>query len=83
MNTLQSLPSLTAALKAQYKSVPKRYEMSTATLRRIEWMMGNYFKPCESKSSTLWGIKTVINEALPLNEIKLIYSEEIDDWLKA
>jgi hypothetical protein len=76
MNQIEEAYKLLQSQRAKYGPVIKRYEMSTMTLRLLEKQMGtdNLLRSPEVMSETLWGIPVVIDDDIPLNEVKPIYA---------
>jgi hypothetical protein len=76
MNQIEEAYKLLQSQRAKYGPAIKRYEMSMMTLRLLEKQLGadNLLKLNDAISETLWGIPIVIDDEIPLNEVKPIYA---------
>lgn len=66
---------LARLLKNNHRIALKRYEMSKATFRQLEFQMKDHlvpFRPDEVRSTSLWGIPIYFDNAIPFGEIKPI-----------
>ena len=76
MNQIEEAYKLLQSQRAKHGPAIKCYEMSMMTLRLLEKQLGadNLLKLNDAISETLWGIPIVIDDEIPLNEVKPIYA---------
>ena len=76
MNQIEEAYKLLQSQRVKYGPAIKRYEMSMMTLRLLEKQLGadNLLKLNDAISETLLGIPIVIDDEIPLNEVKPIYT---------
>jgi hypothetical protein len=63
--------ALMNAFRSKHNVLPKRWEMSTETLRQIEAHLPPLV-PTNDRAATLWGIPFIINESVPVGEVRPI-----------
>lgn len=62
---------LLSAFCSRHGLPPKRWEMSSETLKQIEVELPPLI-PTDDKAATLWGIPFIINESVPGGEVRPI-----------